>query len=164
MAKIIPELIQFDLGDPNAVVAELDSLLAERTGGWMNIGPDLDEEVASALTPSPVGRLFSARGPAVPLATVVAPDHTGRRTSGGSVGLEHHGGPKSAIRLAQAGVEVPEGLVKRQDHSRRGLVYEFTETPGGASVVAFVVAAARELTAFELGTSWLAATHRPRGA
>ncbi len=162
MAKITPQLVAFDLADVAAVVDELSKLLSERAGGWVNLGPDLDEEVAAALSPSPVGRLFSARGPAVPLATILAADHSRRRSSPGSVGLEHHGGPKAAQRLARAGIEAPEGLIKRQDHSRRGLVYEFTVAPDGAALLEFIVDAARELTAFELGASWVAGFHRPR--
>lgn len=155
----LPELFEFDASAPSAVVGCMRELTATRDG-WVNLQPLVDEE--DVPTPS-VGILgwISAKGPAVPQATwvpgerkrngVVAPD---------SVGLQHGGGPRARVTLAEAGTPIPAGWKILSDHPKRGLVLELPEGVDPTAVVDWLLTASRVLSPIDLPTRWVAAVHR----
>lgn len=149
----------FTVTDVSPVAAVVDELLAAAAGGWVNLQPDLDEEPELA---SPLTRLFGARGPVVPLATIVAPDDTGRRPVPGSIGLEHPAGTRALAQLAEWGLRPPADWVRRQDHPRRGIVLEYPAGTSGTELVEFLVRAAAVLSPEGTGARWVAAVYRPR--
>jgi hypothetical protein len=152
-------VLLFSADDLSEVSALVSKLLERSEGGWMNLRPDVDEELDQAVATSPVSKLFSGRGPMVPMATVVAAKGERRRGLVHSVGLEHRSGPKALDTLRAAGVERPDGLVRRQDHAKRGLVLEFGPDLPAETLVRFVVDAAVALTPIVLPDAWVASSY-----
>lgn len=155
MAAASPRRLQVRRSVPDALVAAVAELEAAGAG-WVNVGPEIDEEDL----PPPsggLGRLFGSSGPAAPHATLVVGkarrDGT-RRPS--ELGIEHGSGPKAVARLRQVGVTVPAGWAVRQDHVRRGLVLHVPPGTDPAAVVAFLFDAAAALATVPVGDRWLA--------
>ncbi len=117
--KIPPEThyIRLVRGD----IEPLSDLLGRarsRPGSWVNVQPELDPDRPQP-SESPLIALFSGRGPANPLGTVVI-------TEGApiEIGIQHRLGPRFAHQLADAGLAIPETWLVTQDHPRRGLVID----------------------------------------
>jgi hypothetical protein len=126
--------------------------------GWINLAPDVgDGEGGGGQQPARSGGWFSARGPAVPHATLV-PGRTRRRgrVEPARVGIEHGRGPRAVAQLAASGHPVPTGWRVRQDHPRRGLVVEVAADAPAALVVDWLVGAAARLSEVPTGDAWLA--------
>jgi hypothetical protein len=155
----LPELFEFDALAPTAVVGCMRELATSRDG-WVNLQPLVDEE---DVPPTSVGVLgwISAKGPSVPEATwvpgekkrngAVAPD---------SIGLQHGGGPRARVALAEAGTPIPAGWKILSDHPKRGLVVTLPEGTDPKAVVDWLITAARVLSPIDLPTRWVAAVHR----
>jgi hypothetical protein len=113
-----PLVIEFDESHRDAVVTRMAKMAAARQG-WVNLSPGLAVDTPP-LPRSALGSLFSARGPAVPLGTWSAPGRSGRDPS--TIGIQHGQGPRVLQQLDEAGLGLPEGWRRLQDHPRRGLV------------------------------------------
>ncbi|MGI9601870.1 MAG: hypothetical protein ACR2QE_08290 [Acidimicrobiales bacterium] len=146
--------------DTSRLASELRSLLDAADGSWVNLEPIVDDEAVDQLAVRRgMAGWMSGRGSDLPYSTWVAPLR-GRRTTAASLGIQHGAGPKMSNALTEAGIVPPDGWVKRQDHSKRGLVYEHTGAIDVEATVAFVVAATRHLCPVELDGRWSAVVHR----
>lgn len=132
--------------------------LADRGDGkcWMNLQPWVDEE--DAPPNSPLGRMFSARGPAIPMATWVPArrGRSARRSVPATVGLSHITGRFAVTRLTERGVDVPEGWTLKQDHNRRGLVFEISEETSPRGLLDFMLASSTALSGVPITDRWIA--------
>lgn len=132
--------------------AELEAILQaliDAGKGWVNLRPDVaDKDRPPA--PSGLGKLFSGRGPAVPVATFVA----GGTGKAHLVGVEHGSGPKARRRLGEAGVRAPAGSEVKSDHARRGLVLAVPATTAAGEIARFLFAAAAGLSIVPLRGTW----------
>ena len=147
--------VLFTSEDTSEVLASMEELSARNDGtGWLNLQPWVDG--ADRPPESPLGRLFSSHGPAIPLATWVPQHCRGSRTVPATVGISHVTGRFAVRRLAERGVEVPPGWVVRQDHTRRGLVFELPDRVGAEAVLTFLLAAAEALSGVMVDGRWLA--------
>ena len=115
-ARYETEILGVDGDRPESLVDAVDAVAAG--GGWLNIEPVVDDEQRSDVPG--IFAWFSARGPQVPVGTFVA----GSDRSPASVGIEHGAGRDAGDRLKEAGVGAPGTWLLRQDHPKRGLVWE----------------------------------------
>lgn len=150
--------------DQHADVAEAMRRLAARGDGkgWVNLLPALSEEEHDRVPDrSGLGAWFSGRGPAIAMATWTPPATIGRPRPA-QVGLEHGTGPNALDRLAEIGVGLPEGWIKRQDHAKHGIVAELPPGVDPSVVITWLIVAATVLrTVVEPGEQWLARVHEP---
>jgi hypothetical protein len=102
-----------------------------------------------------VFRIFSARGPAVPLCTWVASDRT-RGLEHVTVGIQHGTGPKAVATLRDAGHPVPAQWHVFSDHSKRGLVVAVPLEAPDDDVLRWLLRAGEALTMVPLTGSWRA--------
>lgn len=112
-----PLTVEFHESHRRAMVRRM-AAMAMASKGWVNFTPGLDVDVPPPPRPA-LGSLFSGRGPEVPLATW-SPGNGKREPS--TVGIEHGRGPRTLDQLADAGIDLPAGWRKLQDHPKRGLV------------------------------------------
>ncbi len=152
------EVFAVNESDPDAALAAVAAVLAAGDASWVNLVPEIDGEIDQ---PPSLVRIFSARGPEVPVITVVGPS-AGRNPKPASFGLEHAGGQRAVATLREAGVRAPANWTLRQDHPRRGLVIELPADAAAADVLTFGWAAARVLSSQALPVRWLVARHRRR--
>ncbi len=129
--------------------------------GWVNLEPEVADEHIPTL-PSGLERVFSARGPQIPLCTwtpgeIGRHDRVGRET----IGVQHSAGMKVRPLLQERGHPVPQGWIVRSDHARRGLVAEVPAAVGHWSIVRWLVAVGEELSLPPTTGWWIAAIHRP---
>lgn len=147
--------LRFDVDDPSPVVAEVEALLAARSG-WVNLRPELEPDAE----PPPrgiIGRLFSNRGDPVPLATWAAPTRPGAPAM---VGIQHGLGARALPFLEEAGASPTFGGWRRAaDSVRRGLVLEVPESAPVAEVVRWLLDAATVMTDVELTGEWRASVY-----
>lgn len=147
--------VLFRSEDTAEVLSCMEDLAARGDGrGWLNLQPWIDQEDQPAT--SPLGRMFSARGPEVPLATWVPQHRRGRNDVQATIGISHPTGRFAVRRLADAGVEVPPAWVVRQDHTRRGLVFELPAEAGAGEVLTFLLAAMEVLSGVPTDVRWVA--------
>ena len=139
--------IEFERGDISAVVAAMvETAAAADAVGWVNVGPALtDEQAAQVPARSGLAAWFSGRGPAVAMGTWMPAPSAGRLRPA-QVGVEHGQGPNALKRLREAGLELPDGWVKRQDHAKHGVVVEIGDDVELAAVVDWMVGAVTILT------------------
>ena len=130
--------------------------------GWVNITPVVkDEDLMRIPDRSGLVGWFSARGPAVPVATWMPPATSGRPRPA-QVGLAHGTGPNALPRLAEDGVVLPATWVKRQDHAKHGVVADLPADVDLEEVIDWLLAAASLLTPLTpADDSWHAVVHRP---
>lgn len=157
------ELLEFSADDPADVIAWLEAVLHDGMGDWINLEPVIDDKDLGELTVRRgVMGWFSGRGSDLPFATVVGADER-RRSTTASLGLQHGAGPKAARILADVGIDAPAGWHLRQDHPKRGLVYQQDGSVDAAITLDFVVASARALGPTTIDDAWSAVLHRSRG-
>ena len=156
------ETIAFDSSEIDAVVREMETLADRGDGlGWINIGPGLrDDQIDQLPTPTVLGRWFSGRGPAVPMATWTPP-REGRGSSPSIVGVEHGAGPKALDRLRDAGAPLPEGWRKVQDHAKNGIVVQPAAGASHDDVLGWLLSVCWALCPIDIEDNWLAEVHRP---
>jgi hypothetical protein len=149
-----PEVIEFDVNAPAGLVGRMRELAEDRSG-WVNLQPLVDED---EVPESSVGVLgwISAKGPAVPIATWVPGERKRKGDEPDSIGLQHRGGPKARFTLADAGTPVPDGWKILSDHPKRGLVVQLPDGVDPATVVDWLVRAARVLSPMPLPDRWVA--------
>jgi hypothetical protein len=130
--------------------------------GWINLQPDVEPDEIPEPGPA-ITRVFSPRGPAVPLASWVP---GARRRNGTveplSVGLQHGGGTHALARLADGGLPLPEGWRRLSDHPRRGFVLTVPDDQDPDVALAWVIDAAIRLTTFPLPDRWHAGVFAAR--
>ena len=162
MGSFRTETIAFDSADTSRVVREMESLADRGDGlGWINIGPGLREDQIERLpTPTVLGRWFSGRGPAVPMATWTPP-REGRGSPQPIVGVEHGAGPKALDRLSDAGAPLPAGWHKVQDHAKNGIVVHPAAGASHDEVLGWLLSACWALCPIDIEDNWLAEVHRP---
>jgi hypothetical protein len=152
-------VVRFERDDLDTVVEEM-TRFAEGADGrrWVNISPDVDEgEIA---TGSRVGRLFSGRGPVVPMATWF-PEHVRRgATEPTQLGIAHAAGKDAIPRLGERGVVLPGDWVVIQDHQRRGIVVAVPPWAPIETVARYVAGALVVLSPFETGGRFVAVFNR----
>lgn len=153
MRRPLPELLTFRRSDPVELVAAV-SQLWQAGSGWVNCTPDIAEGGPPPPSPTGLGRLFGARGPAAPYATVVASPRGPHQ-----LGILHAAGPQAVKLLRDGGVELPQGWVVRQDHPRRGLVVAVAHTAPPEIVVSVLLSAGAALTMVSLSDRWTAELH-----
>ena len=120
----------------------------------MNVQPLVADE--NRPPESPIFKLFTAKGPPIPLGTWVPGHHHRDKWQPASVGLQHAGGRYAAKLLEERGVTEPDGWNRRQDHIKRGLVYELPEGQDPRVAVEFLLDAMSQLAALPLSGRWLA--------
>lgn len=130
--------------------------------GWINIGPALkDEQIDVLPQPNVLSKWLSGRGPKIPMATW-SPSQSSRlsqssrrsQPSGSGaiclVGIEHGTGSNALDRLSQAGLALPAGWHKVQDHPKHGVVVKFALDKNCETTVA--------LKSCETALSWMLAS------
>ena len=139
--------ISFGRDDLSVVVSAMAEIaVAPGVDGWVNIGPALtDEQAAQVPARSGLAAWFSGRGPSVAMGTWM-PDPTSGRSRAAQVGVEHGQGPNALKRLREAGLDLPVGWVKRQDHAKHGVVAEIGADVDLVDVVDWMVRAVTILT------------------
>jgi len=153
-----PRYVEFQPDRAGEVVAAMEEV--GRTGaGWVNFEPAVEAEDIAA-TGSSTFALFSARGPAVPLATWT-PAKTQRRgrREPAMIGLQHPAGSKAKPLLAELGHPVPDGWMVVQDHVRKGLVVTLPDGVAAADVLGWALRAGRLLSTVPLTGQWRAAVY-----
>jgi len=148
---------------PPDVAGVADSLakLRHAGGGWINLLPGIDERAVDIDPPTGLFAFFGNRTPPVTMATVMPAKRDRREAEGMTVGLMHPTGAKALARLAEAGVELPDGWVVRQDHVRRGLVVRTQVGADEADVIAWCVRAGTALCRAEMTGRWRAVVYLP---
>lgn len=147
--------VMFTADDTEQVLSCMEELAARDDGkGWLNLQPWVEDEDRPPT--SPLGRMFSSLGPVVPLATWVPRHRRGRSVVRGNVGISHAAGRFAVRRLADAGVEVPQAWTVRQDHIRRGLVFELPDAVDVGDILTFLMAAMEVLSGVETDGRWVA--------
>lgn len=159
------DVVEFTRSNPAPLMNHMDELAARGDGeGWINFGPALSAEEFSAVPhKSGLGKWFSGRGPAVPMATWTPPRY-GDRPQPAQVGIQHGTGPNALDRLADAGRTLPGGWLRKQDHAKHGIVAEVPGDVDGAAMIEWLIAAMEALSlVIATGDRWLAEVHRPPG-
>jgi hypothetical protein len=147
--------VLFRVEDPSPILERMAELADG--SGWMVF----DAAVAEDDVPPPAafGGLFTAKGPAVPELSWVPGTPGGRRREPLAVGIRHGAGPKAKLRLAEAGVPVPDGWYVIQDNPRRGLVAQVPDTVPDADVLDWLLRAAPVLATVPLSGDWRVLIH-----
>jgi hypothetical protein len=152
VTRSVPDRVAFRRHDVGALERAVASVLTQ-PGAWINVEPDLED-----VDPRAVRRpgIFSSRGRAVPLSTLVVGE--GGRPH--QLGVEHGSGRDAVERLRDAGVTVPDGTRVVSDHPRRGLVLNIPNGTSAAALAALLVATVAQLTVVPLGDRWIAQVYR----
>jgi hypothetical protein len=149
-------MIEFADDDLDEVTSALRELV---DGEWVNIEPYVDQgelDDLRARTPSALVRIFAKAGAPIPLGTIA------RAGSVLSIGLEHPHAAKAVPFLREHGVATPADWKLKQDHARRGLVFEAPLGTDPAAIVEWILRAGRLLGAVRIGREWTALVCTPR--
>ncbi len=137
------QLINFFAGEPEEVILAMEGLRERNDGkGWMNLVPwlpDQDFLEMSQLMKSFSRKFLSSKGPEIPQLTWVPAYDLKRRVKsakkkGGqskpaqkvnsNLGVLHPKGRFASKQLAEAGISPPSNWILKQDHPKRGLIFE----------------------------------------
>jgi hypothetical protein len=144
-----PELVEFTVTDRAPAVAAM-ARLREARDGWVNLQPAVEPEDVPEVE-SGLARVFSARGPAVPLGTWVPADRAGEPVS---LGLQHPAGSRALARLRELGHPAGAGWRVLSDHPKRGLVLLVPDDEDPDVALAWLVRATGLLAGFDLPDTW----------
>ena len=155
MRSGVVEVIAFTSDDVSAVVQKMRQLEESGDGSnWVNIAPGRPgDRINDPPRQTPLEKWFSGRGPKVPMATWTPPS-TGHKSKPGAVGVEHGAGPNALARLTEAGVPLPDGWRKLQDHAMRGIVVEPPPGTGCDEVISWLLTACRQLCIPDTHDHW----------
>jgi len=146
--------IRFLTSERAEVLAEMEKLAVRRDGkAWFNLVPFVHED--DLVPASQLVKAFTAKGPIIPKGTWLPPRTSRGKVRPGKVGLEHPKGRYAVRQLAELGVELPGGFNTKQDHARRGLVFEVPEDVTADVILGFLLDAARELAEVPVGERWI---------
>lgn len=162
-----PQVLEFHPDDLGAVAAAVDQLRSTRSG-WVNLSPMIPEDQRRR-PPSILGRVFSARGPDAPMATISA-GHERRDGSVGptSVGLVHLLRERLRPWLFEHELATPAEWQLKQDNPMRGAVWEVPAEAPTEPMVAHLMAMATALDRIGAGEAnafdptlrtWMAEIH-----
>ena len=162
MAAMTQIVISFARDDTNEVEAAMARLSGRGDGeGWINVGPALTEEQHQRIpVQSTIGSWFTARGPVVPMATWT-PRATAGRPRPVVIGVEHGVGPKALDQLREAGLPLPSGWRKVQDHAKRGIVVNVADEAEHGVVLGWLVDACWALCGIDIDDHWSAVVNTP---
>jgi hypothetical protein len=132
-------------------MVKLESRVDGKT--WFNLVPLVHEE--DLVSENPLVKVFSAKGPPIPKGTWVPAATRRGGLRPGSVGLEHPRGRYAVRQLAEMGITPPDGFETKQDHARRGLIFEVSADVGAAEILDFLIDAARALAEVPVGERWI---------
>jgi hypothetical protein len=152
--------IEFTPPDVAAVAYELRALRSAG-GGWINLMPGIDEDASDVHPRAGLFAFFGNNAAPVTMTTVVPPKLDRSDTEGLAVGIMHPTGGHAVERLAEAGVQVPDGWVVRQDHARRGLLLRTPVPVAEDDVVEWSVRAGTALCRAEMTGRWRAVVYLP---
>lgn len=151
-----PEVLEFR-GDARSEFTAVIRALGEARDGWVNLSPRVDPE---ALPPAGIGGIFSARGPAIPLATWVPGTESRKGAAMTSLGLQHPLGSKAVHRLLELGIGIPDGYRVVTDNPKRGLVLESPGTGDPEEIADWMIRTTGGLSPVEFDQMWVAAVVR----
>lgn len=118
VTRPLPVIIERD----PALLARVMDELATARNGWINLLPQIPENVPVPSTPSALA-VFSKRGPVVPLGTWTPPSTT---RSGEpfppEIGIQHGAARRAADALTDTPGEIPADWRVVSDNPRRGIV------------------------------------------
>ena len=151
-----PEVVDFDADATTVVVQAMENISGEGHG-WINLQP----HVAPEDTPPSGGpfRVFSVRGPAVPLCTWLPAEIGQRGTPYVSLGVQHGVGTRVAGQLADCGCGVPDGWRLLQDHPKKGLVVAAPAETPNSTLLDWLIRAGHALCPVDY-VHWRAIIHR----
>ena len=133
---------RFAAHDTDVAEALLSDVL-DCEASWCNFSFDPVEDEA-VTDESALFGFLAARGPANPLATVMAAT-PGRRPRPAEIGIQHRAGTKAARQLREEALLLPAQARVAQDHPRRGLVVQWPADADVATLVAWLFPAMRVL-------------------
>lgn len=157
-----PTVVEFSAARPDGIGHRIASLAVG--GGWANLVPVVaeDDPLAEPEPSGVFGRLFTNRGPAVPLCTVVPGAAGGRRSPAPTtLGIQHGWGARAVPRLREQGLTLP-GCRVVADNSRRGLVVEAPLGADPEDLLRWLLDAAVALSRRPLPDAWRAALYEGR--
>lgn len=162
MAAFTQDFLMFVTDETSEVEDAMRDLSARGDGlGWVNIGPALTEaQHRQVPAQSTLGSWFSARGPLLPLATWTPP-MSGVKPRPVTIGIEHGAGPRAIEKLRGAGLPLPSGWRKLQDHPKRGIVVEVPASSDHRLVLKWLLNACWALCGIEIDDQWSAVVNRP---
>lgn len=118
VTRPLPAIIEHD----PAVLAGIMNELASTRSGWINLLPQIPENVPVPSTPNALA-VFSKRGPVVPLGTWTPPSTT---RAGDpfppEIGIQHGAARRAADALADTPGAIPHDWQVVSDNPRRGVV------------------------------------------
>lgn len=133
---------RFNARDIDVATSLFAEVLAVKSS-WCNLEfESLDDDETPA--ESALFGFLAARGPANPLATIMASSN-GRRPQPAQIGIQHRAGTKAAVQLVDEALFLPDGVRVAQDHPRRGLVLEWPESADVQALAAWLFPAMRIL-------------------
>jgi hypothetical protein len=159
----LPELVEFSARNRAPVVTIMERLRRDRDG-WINVQPAVDPEDVPA-GESGLARVFSARGPTVPLGSWVPgvrPRRADRSPEPVSLGLQHGIGTRALARLREREHPPLEGWRVLTDHPKRGFVLLVPDGEDPDATLAWLVQAAGLLVDFDLPDAWHAGVFHRR--
>lgn len=156
-------LVEFTRSDPAEVLAHMDEL-SQTLRGWINFQPNVDPEDVPGAGFNLLS-VFSARGPAIPLATWMPGQHNrkGDATSP-EIGIQHPAGSRAMPVLGARNINAPDGWTVLQDNPKRGLVLRLSPEVPHQQILTWLLDATTALCAYPLPDSWLAAVHTRQSA
>jgi hypothetical protein len=152
--------IEFTPPDEAGVAHELRTLRSAGSG-WINLMPGIDEEASDVHPRAGLFAFFGNNAAPVTMTTVMPPKQDRRSAEGLTVGVMHPTGGKAVVRLAEAGVTIPDGWVVRQDHARRGLLVRTPVDVAEPEVIDWSVRAGTALCRATMTGRWRAVVYLP---
>ncbi len=154
MTRRLVRQLQVSERDLSAAVGTMRAL--RPAAGWVVLRPGIRPEDEPPAASGLLGLLGGATH-WVPVCTWVPAER-----AADEAGVQHASGTKAARRLADTPATVPAGWVLRQDHPRRGLVFDLPDGTDPEVVLRWLVAAAHQLTRIPLTGDWLVDVHLRR--
>ena len=114
------EILELSESQKNELTAAFEKVLS--VSGWINIEPFVEDDKRGET--AGLFSWFSARGPQVPIGTLVF--EGGEKLV--SIGLSHGAGRNASAILSDEGIEAPSTWQLKQDHPKRGFVWEVNKT------------------------------------
>jgi hypothetical protein len=151
-------IVEFDTNRRDEILVAMKDMKAAQSG-WVNMSPAVESE---DLPPDAGPKLWSARGPLVPLCTWTPPAKKGAAPPV-LIGIQHGVGAKAAPRLKELGVAVPGAWRVQNDHTRRGIVIAVPPEEKNDTVLKWLLRAGAMLCDLPY-EAWIAELYPPTSA